>query len=154
MIVIQKSEANVSTISEYCSKYRNLDVSYDRLYTKEVNTLESGDQLILTTDPITLKYKDDLKEIVMEKTLTPAEERKYFYNPQVLSYDLYETTQYWHLLLELNEMTSAIEFNRTKIKVYDGSLPTVVNAILAAEEDIIRINNAEINKETSSIIAY
>lgn len=144
------NKTGIPTIREYCSKYRNLDVSYDQLQLKEVNTLSSGEDVILPLEPITLKYKQDLQDIVMEKTLTPNEEYKYFYNPQVLSYDLYGSTQYWHLLLEINEMSSAIEFCRTKIKVYNGSLPAVINAILAAEEKLLKLNTSEINKSIST----
>lgn len=146
---MRNQEVKISTIKDYINKYRNLDVSYDTLYMKEVNTTSSGEQFILPVEPITLKYMTDLEEIVITKTFTGKEERKYFYNPQVLSYDLYGSTQYWYLLLELNEMTSAMEFNRSTIKVYNGSLPAMINAILAAEEKAIKINQSEITDTIS-----
>lgn len=146
------SDMSVPTINEFYKKYSELDVSYDTLYYKELSKLSTGDKLILTMDSITSSYRNDLKELVIKKTFTPQEERKYFCNPQVLSYDLYGTTQFWHLLLELNEMSSATEFTRNPIKVYDGSLPTVINAIFALEEKMININNNDINEKTTDTI--
>ena len=147
------SEVAVPTINEYYKKYRDLDVSYDTLYCKELSKLTNDDYIILLTDSITSNYKNDLKEIVTIKTFTPEEERKYFYNPQILSYDLYGTTQFWYMILELNEMSSAMEFNRSTIKLYDGSLPTMVNSILALEEKTINLNQDEISIKNISLYA-
>lgn len=140
-----------ATISDYIESYRNLDTSYDKLYYQELDTLGNGDKVILLGDSILTKYKKDLESLAVTKTFTSQEENRYFYNPQVLSYDLYGTTQYWHLLLELNNMYSAIEFNQNPILVYSGRFPDMINAILALEEESININSEEINKSMAEI---
>lgn len=140
-----------STISEYIETYRNLDISYDKTYYQELNSLGSGEQVIMLGDSILSKYRADLESLATTKTFTSKEENRYFYNPQVLSYDLYGSTQYWHLLLELNNMYSAIEFNQNPIKVYDGRFKDTINSILALEEESININTEEITKSIAEI---
>ena len=131
---------SVPTIKEYHKNYNNLDVSYDSLYYKDLANLTSDAKAILLSECVLDDYAGDLAEIVVSKTLTPEEQRKYYYNPQVLSYDLYGTTQFWSLLLDLNDMTSATEFNRSTINVYDGRLTTLINAVFALEEKMLNIN--------------
>lgn len=140
-----------ATIFDYIESYRNLETSYDKLYYQELNTLGNGEHVILLGDSILTKYRGDLESLAITKTFTSQEENRYFYNPQVLSYDLYGTTQYWHLLLELNNMYSAIEFNQNPILVYGGRFPDMINTILALEEESININSEEITKSISDI---
>ena len=142
--------ADVSTIEEFVDDYNNLDVSHDKMHYKELDTFDNGDKVILLADSVLTKYRKDLEEIVTTKTFTGREETKYFCNPQYLSFDLYGSTQYWSLLLELNNMSSAIEFTRNPIKVYDGTLPRLVDSILSLEEESIDLNNDEIEESTSS----
>jgi len=131
---------SVSTMKEYHKNYNNLDVSYDNLYYKDLAELTSKSKAILLSDCVLDDYSGDLDELIISKTFTPEEQRKYYYNPQVLSYDLYGTTQFWSLLLDLNDMTSAIEFNRSTINIYDGRLPALVHAVFALEEKMLNIN--------------
>lgn len=135
-----------ATISDYIESYRNLDVSYDKLYYQELDTFRNGERVIMLSDSILSKYKDDLESTSITKILDSKEENRYFYNPQLLSYDLYGSTQYWHLLLELNNMYSAIEFNQNPIKVYSGRFVDMINSILALEEESININSEKITK--------
>ena len=127
--------ADISTIEEFIEEYSNLDISYDKMHFKELDVFDNGDKVILLSDSVLSKYRNDLDEIATTKEFTAREESKYFCNPQYLSYDLYGSTQYWHLLLELNNMYSAIEFTRNPIKVYNASLPRLVDTILSLEEE-------------------
>ena len=140
-----------SLINDYIEDYNDLEVSEDKLHLKEVSTLEDGSMVTLLTDSILLKYKNDLDELVETKTLTIQEQNRYFFNPWVLSYDLYGTTEFWFLLLDLNEMSSATEFTQETIKVYDGSLMNIVNAILALEEEFINQNEEELESALSNL---
>ena len=136
---------SVPTINEYHKNYNNLDVSYDGLYYKELANLTSDSKAILLSESVLENYKGDLSELIISKTLTPKEQKKYYYSPQVLSYDLYGTTQFWSLLLDLNDMTSAIEFNGATINIYDSRLTTLVHAVLALEEKKRNLNADELS---------
>lgn len=63
---------------------------------------------------------------------------RYRYRPKLLSYDLYGTTDLWHLILWINNMYSVTQFNESSIYIFN---PDKLNLL-------VRI----INNETSDII--
>lgn len=136
-------------ISDYIDSYRDLEISFDHLYLKEKATLSedaSGiNSAIILGERYTDKYKSDLDDLAISKTFTRDEIFKYKCNPWVLSFDLYGTTEFWFLLLDLNDMSSATEFTRSTVKVYNSSLPDVIDAIMANEELFIDNNEAELS---------
>lgn len=138
-----------SAIDDYIDAYREQDVTFDKLHFKELMTSTKTDSTptIIISDSILDNYKKELNDILITKTYTQEEKPKYLYNPWALSYALYGTTAYWWLLLEANNLYSAIEFNKTTVNVYSDLLPSVIDAILNAEEDAIDKNNRDINSD-------
>ena len=129
-----------SQLKDYIDDYRDLSNSYQNLFFKEKNTFtmnNESEEVILLGSGILDKYKKDLDNIKVTKKLTYEEQRKYYCNPWYLSYDLYGTVEFWYLILEANNMYSAIEFTQDTIQVYDGSLPRIIDSILALEEEFI-----------------
>lgn len=139
------------TIQDYIDTYRDQTVSYDTLHLYEAakfNMDSSGVNYgVLPSDLVTNKYKKDLEEIVITKKYTAVEKIKYKYNPWLLSYDLYGTTEYWFMLLELNHLYSATEFTLDRVKVYKDNLPTLIDTILATERPFINENESELNNK-------
>lgn len=146
-----KKEATIgqSTIKDYIDEYRDLEISFDTMHLKELADFPADSsgvtQGILLGDSFIQKYRGDLEELITTKTYDREEISKYIANPWALSYDLYGSVEYWFLLLDLNNIYSATEFTSRTVKVYDGSLPDVINTILAAEEPFIDANDAEID---------
>lgn len=141
-----------SEIDEYIEDYRDLDISFDTMHLKETDSFQDGSKtrkLMLLGDALTTKYKNDLEELEETKTFTAEEQSKYMCNPWALSYDLYGSVEFWHLLLEVNNMFSITEFTQSTVKVYDGTLPDVIDAILALEEEFIDNNAEELNDSTT-----
>ena len=65
---------------------------------------------------------------------------KYEYNPKMVSYDLYDTTDYWWLLLQANEMHSAVECNKRKVKYYSKSaLKQLIPMILRSDMSVYNL---------------
>lgn len=144
-----ESATRESSIDDYIEDHKDLNISFDTLHLKEkVQFSEDSKGVtdgILLGDSFVQKYKGDLDELVVQKTFTADEARRYMTNPWALSYDLYGSVEYWFLLLDLNHMYSAVEFTQKTINVYDKSLPDVIDTILASEEDFINSNEAEIS---------
>jgi len=144
-----ESATGESSISEYIDDYRDLSISFDTMHLKEKETSTEDSfgtsEMILLNDSFIQKYKGDLEDLIITKEFNRDETRKYKNNPWALSYDLYGSVEFWFLLLELNGLYSAIEFTGKSCKVYDQSLPTVIDTIIAAEEDFINENEAELN---------
>lgn len=148
--------AGESSITEYVDDYRDLSLSFDTLHLKESAEFPADSsgvtKAILLGESFVQKYNKDLEELVQEKTFNADEYAKYMCNPWALSYDLYGSVEFWFLILDLNHMYSAIEFTQRSILIYDGSLPDVIDIILAAEGPFIDNNTAEIDENATNII--
>lgn len=146
-----------SIIQDYIDDYRDMEISYDLLHFKELDTFEtdnSSERVILLNESILDKYRNDLDALKIDFTIPVDKESRYFCNPWVLSYDLYGTVEYWHLILEANHMYSITEFTQNNIKVYNGSLPDLVDSILALEEEFIDNNEEEIRLDDTVDSSY
>jgi 5-methylcytosine-specific restriction endonuclease McrBC GTP-binding regulatory subunit McrB len=78
-----------------------------------------NDVTIPTKNFLLSKYRDLINSVTKNLELSDKEFSRYKFKPKTLSYDLYETTELWYLLLFINNMTSVTQFNRQKIKVID-----------------------------------
>ena len=134
-----------SKITDFVKNYNNDDITIDKLHLKDVFATDKKKMIILT-DHILSKYQLDLEDQIITYTMTSNEERKYFQNPKVLSYDRYGTTELWFLLLELNELKSASEFILNPIKIYKKTIMNRIAKILNLEKGILDENADYITK--------
>ena len=72
--------------------------------------------------------------------------RKYKYNPKLLSFDIYGTTELWFLILEANELHSATQFNNQVIYLFRTDVVEKMTRILNLEVDTKNYNEEEISK--------
>lgn len=136
-----------TTMSAYIDNYKNEAISFSTLHYKKVDP--SGHGLVIHNDVgIWDKFKDTFKENVITVTLTPEEKLKYYCNPKAFSMKLYGTTELWFLILQLNEMYSAVEFQIDTVKVYDQSIMLLISEMLNVDKPFIDINEAEIADST------
>lgn len=118
---------------------------------------------VLMGMPILRKYENIIKTNVQTRTNSNGEVEVYnadlptykvpksmYYRPEYLSYALYDTTDFWYLILFINNMKSPDEFIKPEVKVFPVSLIETLNKIYNAEKDMIsskeipRIVNKEI----------
>lgn len=90
----------------------------------------------------------DYLDIIMSKTtiveMSTEEYNRYAYRPQLLSYDIYGTTDFDFIILMLNYMKSPKEFTRKEIRMLGyNELTELLTSIYNAE-----YNNISYNKET------
>ena len=56
---------------------------------------------------------------------------RYWYNPKILSYDIYGTTEYWSIILYINECASMLDFEPTYVRLIDPTkIREVVNELI------------------------
>lgn len=149
------------TLEEYVSAYRDSDITLDKLFYKAVHSYDDVSSYVMMEDCILDEYLGDLigdvtKNITGDSSdiyegytlvrLTESEFSKYKFNPKALSYYLYGTTELWFLILRLNEMYSATEFNVNPIKLYNNNILSKISEIINREEDRININEDEVNE--------
>lgn len=143
-------EPNSSTLTDYISKYESEICTLDKNFLKEIFENSKGHKIIINGTSLIDKYIEELKIGSEIFYLTEDEMRKYAYNPKRLSFDYFnQSTEYWFLILQVNEMYSINEFNRNIIRIPSK---TIINKII----EIYNLEKSEIdlNEEESSEILY
>ena len=91
------------TMQDLIEKAKLMEVSYRNLHSYVIIRDKVTEERIRTPfTSIINKYRDFLSDITYEVTLTDVEYMKYRYAPKTLSQDLYGTTEYWFIIMELN----------------------------------------------------
>lgn len=109
-------------------------------YPKVLNDSRLGIKATVNYESRLDYFISSLNEYKSVMTLTQELYDKYKYNPKMMSYDLYDTTDYWWLLLQANEMHSAVEFNKRKVKYYSKSaLKQLIPMILRSDMSIYNL---------------
>ena len=83
------------------------------------------------------KYEDILKSNLVEINL-PS---KYYYKPEYVSKDLYDTTDLWYLIMFINDIETVDQFNKSKIKVPNSDIITTLNTIINNESETLRVKD-------------
>ena len=117
------------------------DMTISKLhYPKVLNDSRLGIKATVNYESRLDYFISSLNDYKSEMTLTQELYDKYKYNPKMMSYDLYDTTDYWWLLLQANEMHSAVEFNKRKVKYYSKSaLKQLIPMILRSDMSIYNL---------------
>ena len=137
------------TIENYISKYNKDSLVSRSLYLQQA--IDDKDKnyrmIIVNGDSLLTPFYSELKDIIKKETLTDEEYLKYRFNPKLLSYDLYGTTELWSLLLDINELTSVTEFDMKELKVFPPTVTDKLDRIINLSK--VKVNyNAEVLSET------
>lgn len=104
-----KEQIEVGTSSNI--NHRNLN---SRVYIHDDKT---DLNVLIPFNPLYSKYKDYFDDIIVEIPLSEKEQEKYRYSPKKVSLDMYNTVDYWSLILYINECPSVIDFTPEKLKI-------------------------------------
>lgn len=135
-----------TTVKDFITNYKNEDMTIEKLFYPFPLVTSSGKKIVLNEYDICDRYKEVLDEYKRSYTFDHEEYKKYMYNPKVLSYDLYDTTEYWHLLLRINELYSVSEFDLQTVNVLDNAFISTLNEIINLEKQYMDENAAEVSK--------
>ena len=126
-----------ASMNEQIENAKSLEISYRTLHEQAILKDEiSGRNIQIPFSSFTNKYKDFLNTIIVDVSLTDEERAKYRYKPKMVSYDLYNTTEFWNDLLIINNFFSLAEFQPGEtMKVYDpNKLKDYINEIMIIEK--------------------
>ena len=84
------------------------------------------------------KYRGIILDSCIRIKMSDEVLRHYIYRPKYLSLKLYGTTDLWHLILWINDLTSATQFDKSIIYVYDPDKLDVIERILSMEKNKLR----------------
>lgn len=124
-----------SNINELIESVDDMDINYRKLHTNAYINVNDKDTIKIPYKSIIREYFPYLQDIVIQAQLTDDELSLYKYKPKKLSLDLYDTTELWSILLELNNMYSVIDFNLEKQpKIFDpNEFKPMINEIMIME---------------------
>ena len=126
-----------ASMNEQIENAKSLEISYRTLHEQAIlKDKISGRNIQIPFSSFTNKYKDFLNNINVDVSLTDEERAKYRYKPKMVSYDLYNTTEFWNDLLIINNFFSLSEFQPGEtMKVYDpNKLKDYINEIMIIEK--------------------
>ena len=142
-----KTNTGGSTLEEFIAEYRVENLTIDKYFLQQVidaTGSSSSGKIVLNEDSFRSKYLDEFEDAKSVVTLSDEEKSKYRYNPKLMSFDVYGTTELWFLILWANELYSSTEFTleTNRLTMYNST-------ILEKLERIIDLNH-EIKKENAN----
>lgn len=129
---------NFATIDDLVEWGKEQEISYRNLHKGAyITNLQSGDVIRIPLNSIMSDYRYFLEPYIIEIEMNDEELYLYQFKPKSLSYKLYGTTEYWPVLLMINNCVSKVDFNKKKIKVLDPKkILAFVNEVLILEKVI------------------
>lgn len=141
-----KQLINCNTVDSVIKKGKQLEISHDKIHLKS-NILDSdGNPLIVNHTSLLMKYIDFLDDYIVEVEMSDAEFSKYMFQPRLLSYELYGTTELWSSILAINNITHSADFKIQKLKLFKSNIFDFINEILVLENREIKRNKTEIER--------
>ena len=144
------NSSNIWTLSDFISEYSIEDLRIDAFYLQQVfwDKNKMTHKVVVNENSIADKYANELEENKHIVELTTKEYYKYRYNPKLLSYDIYGTTELWFFILMANELYSISEFDLRKVVLFDTAIITKLNRMLEMDAEFLEINSMEVKQET------
>lgn len=149
--MIAGNSENIYTLSDFIREYSVEDLRVDAFHLKEV-FFQNGmkHKIVVNGDNIADKYSAELEENKKIVEFTTKEYYKYRYNPKLLSYDVYGTTELWFFILMANEIYAITEFDLRKIKMFDAAIISKLNRMLELDKEFLDINSMEVMEKTQT----
>ena len=148
------NSSNIWTLSDFISEYSIEDLRIDAFYLQQVfwDKNKMTHKVVVNENSIADKYANELEENKHIVELTTKEYYKYRYNPKLLSYDIYGTTELWFFILMANELYSISEFDLRKVVLFDTAIITKLNRMLEMDAEFLEINSMEVKPETDASV--
>ena len=149
--MISGNSENIYTLSNFIREYGVEELRVDAFHLKEVFFQDGmNHKIVVNGDNIADKSAIELEENKKTVEFTTKEYYKYRFNPKVLSYDIYGTTELWFFILMANEIYTISEFDFKKLKLFDASIISKLNRMLELDKEFLEINSMEVMKEIQS----
>ena len=148
------NSSNIWTLSDFISEYSIEDLRIDAFYLQQVfwDKNKMTHKVVVNENSIADKYVNELEENKHIVELTTKEYYKYRYNPKLLSYDIYGTTELWFFILMANELYSISEFDLRKVVLFDTAIITKLNRMLEMDAEFLEINSMEVKQKTDESV--
>lgn len=106
---------------------------------------EKSNGILLLDRNVVDDYIEMLNNICVDCNLSDQEFKTYKYQPDLLAYDVYKSTQLDFIILKANDMSSYKEFNRMKIRLpYASHMKAFLSAVYNAEYGYLGQNRLDL----------
>lgn len=127
-----------ATMEELIEWGKSQEISHRNLSKEAYITYgNTGETIEIPLNQLMSEYRHFLKPYIITVTINDEELYKYQYKPKSLSQVLYGTTEYWSVLLMINNCVSKIDFDMNPVKVLDPKrIRAFTNEVLILEKVI------------------
>lgn len=134
------TKTNVSfTLDQFADSKSSNDVSY---YSMSLLEKDPQNNIEYEVFNVVSDYMNELKAMVSEVTLTEAEYYTYRFKPKLLAHYLYGNSELYFIILWLNDIWSAKDFDFKTIKLIKNSdLANAMSSINSSEKSFIKSYN-------------
>lgn len=138
----------ITTIEDFVQEYDVETIRMDTVFLQQV-FWEKGmeHKLVVAESALIDKYLEEIEQHKTAITLSTTEYYKYRYNPKLMAYDVYGTTELWFLLMAANELYSVIDFDLRVVKAYRTDILQKIDRMLSLEHEFKTINDDEVRAE-------
>lgn len=127
------------TLEEFILMKNNDDMTYFNFsIIEELNGIKIVDHNLIED------YLDELKALCITCELDQAQYNRYKYSPDLLSFDIYGTTQLDFVILMINDMIDPKDFTLKTIKLpYASQMKTFMQNVYNSEQGYIQQNRSD-----------
>ena len=138
----------ITTVEDFIQEYDVETIRMDTVFLRQV-FWEKGmeHKLVVAESALIDKYLEEIEQHKTAITLSTTEYYKYRYNPKLMAYDVYGTTELWFLLMAANELYSIIDFDLRVVKAYRTDILQKIDRMLSLEHEFKVINDDEARAE-------
>lgn len=143
----------ITTVEDFIQEYDVETIRMDTVFLRQV-FWEKGmeHKLVVAESALIDKYLEEIEQHKTAITLSTTEYYKYRYNPKLMAYDVYGTTELWFLLMAANELYSVIDFDLRVVKAYRTDILQKIDRMLSLEHEFKVINDDEVRAELLTLI--
>lgn len=131
------------TINQFISLKDSDSITYQKY--SILNRSITNNKIVYSIDNLLYNYMDEIMAKRKVCTFTKEEQLKYMYKPKLLAYDIYNSSESYFIILAMNGMCNAKEFDLAEMKLnllMPTDMASFMSQIANVEKDYIDLNRS------------
>lgn len=131
------------TVNQFISLKDSDSITYQKY--SVLNRSLTNDKLVYSIDNVIYGYMDEIMAKKKICTFTKEEQLKYMYKPKLLAYDIYNSSESYFIILAMNGMCNAKEFDLAEMKLnllMPSDMASFMSQIANVEKEYIDLNRS------------
>ncbi len=134
------------TVSDFIAFGYSDDITY---YKYSLLKYLNGFEMFITN--LLYDYEDEFNNLAITVQLNPTERYKYRYQPGLLAYDVYGSTELGFIVMMLNGIIDPKEFDFERIKLLQTTdLTNIINRIKIINSEYMNHNRSELQEDLTN----